>query len=89
LQFRNRLGELYQEVFSGGEAEGLSNAGVSAFSKKWGWYGLIHGLTGGDILKADAVVCLPLHKALLWQSYILDLQEVQNTEIKKISNAKR
>jgi hypothetical protein len=75
-------------VFAGGENEGLGNAGIAAFNKKWGWYGLIYGLTGGDILKTDQVVQLPIHKTLLWQSYILDLQEVQNTELNKI-NAKR
>lgn len=89
MRFRERLTELYPEVFSGSEGEGLANAGVTAFAKKWGWYGFIYGLTNGDILKVDDVVKLPIHKTLLWQSYVLDLQEVQNTEIKKIGNAKR
>jgi hypothetical protein len=70
-------------VFAESESQGLGNAGITAFAKKWGWFGFIYGLSKGDILKANEVAKLPIHKTLLWQSYELDLQEIQSQEIKK------
>jgi hypothetical protein len=87
LQFRTRLNGLYTEVFSGSESQGLGNAGITSFAKKWGWFGYIYGLCKGNILKSDEVAKLNIHKTLLWQSYELDLQEIQSQEIKK--NASR
>jgi hypothetical protein len=57
---------------------------VNPIADKWGWYGVMHRLTGSDISKLDAITRLPLLECLTWLSYETDLN-VQN-KVKLNSN---
>jgi hypothetical protein len=55
-----------------------------SFADKWGWFGVMHRLTGSDISKLDAITRLPLLECLTWLSYETDLN-LQN-KVKLNSN---
>jgi hypothetical protein len=57
---------------------------VNPLPTKWGWFGVMHRLTGSDISKLDAITRLPLLECLTWLSYETDLN-LQN-KVKLNSN---
>jgi hypothetical protein len=84
LEFRQRIGELYVELFTkseNGDDDGSSDSDI--FNNKWGWYNSINALADGNVLKFDSVTRLPLHKCLLKLSYDKDHQEVSGRIIKR------
>jgi hypothetical protein len=80
LDFRNRLINLYPEIFEGG-SEGTPDE--TQFSKKWGWMATIHILTDGDITKFEAVSRCTVHTAFSWAAYKSDFSKLEQTKFKK------
>ena len=70
-QFTNGLVERYSELYEPGTTPTQHQIN---FSKKWKAYSTIFELAGGDIKKIDEVVTEPLEKCLLFLSYKLDKQ---------------
>jgi hypothetical protein len=79
LAFRNRLVNLYPEIFGQKDAGSDENQ----FSKKWGWMGFIHLLAGGDVTKFGQVSELSIHTAFVWGAYKSDLAELERQIINK------
>jgi hypothetical protein len=79
LQFRNRLVDLYPEIFKGGGG----SPDEQGFSKKWGWFTFVNLLCGGDVTKFDAVSKLPIHTAFVWGAYKSDMAEMERQIINK------
>ena len=44
-----------------------------AFAERWGWFGVMYRLTGGDITKLGNIVDMELYVCLTWLTYETDL----------------
>jgi hypothetical protein len=82
LRHRERLVELYPEIFGGAEDNNIDTT-FTGFNKKWGWAGFIFGLCNGDILNVDDVSKISVHTAFMFSSYKIDWQSIQEKLIKK------
>ena len=80
LEFRNRLTEIYDEVFGAGSGGHTAKHG---FAQKWKWFSSIYGLAQGDIRRVDEVTALPLHQCLVWMAYESDYNELQRKLMKQ------
>ena len=67
MQHSKGLSYHYKALFKG-------DGGTDAIHKKWGWYGLIHHLAGGDLLRMRQVEKLYIEEALTFLAYEKDLQ---------------
>lgn len=45
-----------------------------AFAARWGWFGVMYRLTGGDIIKLEPIAKLELYTCLTWLCYETDLE---------------
>lgn len=79
MDFRKQIVEDFAIVFDGVSTENNPLDIASGFQEKWGWFGVMYRLTGGDIIKLTAVTKLSLKECLTWLCYESDLQETQNT----------
>jgi hypothetical protein len=82
--FSNVLLTTYAIIFDGSASGNEDAIASESHSEKWGWFGVMHRLTNGDISKLDAITRLPLLECLTWLSYETDLN-VQN-KVKLNSN---
>jgi hypothetical protein len=74
LDFRNGVLEDFAIVFEG---SGNSNDGgvvTEDFAEKWGWFGVMYRLTGGEIINLQNITELSLLECLTWLSYEADLE---------------
>jgi hypothetical protein len=91
LRYRDRIIELYPEIFGTKEerestekTEGWGfETSLQSFNNKWGWSGWLIGLCNGDPLKLEPISELTLHQALIFTSYKIDWQKVQEKAIKR------
>ena len=64
-----------------GSADGNEDAiATESFAEKWGWFGVMYRLTGGEFSKLEAITERPLLEALTWLCYELDLNESQKVK---------
>ncbi len=84
MDFRKRTIKSFATIFDG-EAESGNLIGEEdretmgrntdeAFSERWGYFGLMYRLTGGDVLKLEKVAELQLYVAFTWLCYETDLE---------------
>jgi hypothetical protein len=86
LQFRNRLAQLYTEVFATEGSSGINDLEQASVSRKWGWFTFIYSLSKGDVLRVEGVTSQRIHTALQWSAYEMDLQEMEKKLTDKIRN---
>ena len=77
MEFRERTIEDFAVIFN---AEDEDDTGGNEFTNKWGWFGVMYRLTGGDFSKLEFITERPLLEALTWLSYELDLNETQKVK---------
>ena len=77
MAFRKRTIEDFAVLFDGSDEE---DTGGNKFTEKWGYFGLMYRLTGGDFSKLEAITERPLLEALTWLCYEFDLNETQKVK---------
>ena len=78
MDFRKRVCEDFAVIFNDEtEQDETTN---SEFGEKWGWFGVMYRLTGGEFSKLEAITERPLLEALTWLCYELDLNETQKVK---------
>ena len=77
MDFRKRVIHDFAVIFDGNDDE---DTGGNEFTKKWGWFGVMYRLTGGEFSKLEAITERPLLEALTWLCYELDLNETQKVK---------
>ena len=82
LSYREQLTNNFPDIFGEG-AEGYDLQ--SHFSRKWGWYGAVHQIAKGDLLKFERVTELPLRTCLTYLEFEMDKMEVEKSLMKKNS----
>ena len=75
MPFIKRIANTYPEIYGG--SSGGSEASASDYFKKWGWYPTLDMMSGGDILKLNAVTELPLHTFHVSLAHRLDKQKME------------
>ena len=82
LQFRQRITELYPELFGDGQAaDGFDRQ--AQFGKKWGWYSSYYGLAQGDVRRFDEVSKLRLTTCLTFLTFEKEKNEIEIQQIRK------
>jgi len=81
VEFRDRLVEQYDELFGGGSDKSLD--GLSNFSRKWGWYQSLYGLSQGDITRIESVTKLNVHTCFMMLAFMKEKNELEAKQIKK------
>jgi len=83
LDFKKGVIERYPELFAE-EPEGHTDLSLQAnFSRKWGWYGSIDHLAGGDINKYEAVTNQAFQRVFLKMIFDKEKNEVERMLLKK------
>ena len=77
MEFRERIVNNFAIIFN---EETEQDGGGNKFAEKWGWFGVMYRLTGGDFSKLEAITERPLLEALTWLSYEIDLNETQKVK---------
>lgn len=80
VQYRKRLIIDYPELFEGSGGE--TTSAVSQFGQKFGWYSSLYGLSGGDVLKIEAITKLNMHECLYMLTYMKEKNELEARQIK-------
>ena len=78
MEFRERTIDNFAVIFNG---ENEQDTNGNEFGEKWGWFGVMYRLTGGDFSKLEFITERPLLEALTWLSYELDLNETQKVKL--------
>ena len=47
------------------------------FSRKWGWYGVIHSLANGDVTRINSITKVTAAEVFTYLSYEQDKQSIQ------------
>jgi hypothetical protein len=81
VEFRTGLVANYDELF--GQSGDRSLDSVSQFSRKWGWYQSIYGLSQGDITRIESITKLGVHECFMMLSFMKDKNEIEAKQIKK------
>ena len=81
MEFRSGLIDTYDELF-GNQSEG-SLDGASNFSRKWGWYQSIYGLSKGDITRFESITELNVHSCFMMLSFMKEKNDLETKQIKK------
>ena len=81
VEFRSGLIENYDELF--GQSGNGDLTAVSQFSRKWGWYQSIYGLSKGDITRFEDITKLKMHECFMMLSFMKDKNELETKQIKK------
>jgi hypothetical protein len=81
VEFRDRLVEQYDELFGGGSDKSLD--GLSNFSRKWGWYQSLYGLSQGDITRIESITELNVHTCFMMLAFMKEKNELEAKQIKK------
>ena len=53
------------------------------FSRRWGWYGAMDALSGGDVLKQDAISKSGLYQCLMKLDYEQDKSKLLESKTKR------
>lgn len=86
LSFRDQFANNFPTIFTESDGDEPTFDKQSQFSKKWGWYGAINQIAGGDLTKFDEVTELPARTCLTFLEFQLDKAEVERSLAKKSSN---
>jgi len=81
LSFKQQVIEEYPDLFGGAEGDGVLSASAN-FSKKWGWYGSVDHLAGGDVARYDSITNLPLRQCLTKLVYDKEKADVERKQLK-------
>ena len=79
MDFRERICEDFAVIFNDETKQNESEN--NEFGEKWGWFGVMYRLTGGDFSKLEFITERPLLEALTWLSYEIDLNETKKVQI--------
>ena len=82
LEFRDRLHNLYSEVFRGGGGEDEFSI-AAQFSRKWSWYSTIDQLSGSDITKYETIEEMDMHTCLYNLCFKIDKNKFEVDQIKQ------
>ena len=82
LEFRKRIVEQYEDLFSGG-IEDNEYGERAQFGQRWGWYQSINHLADGSVTRIDEVTKLALHKCLLKLMFDKQKTEIESNELKR------
>lgn len=80
FEFKQRITELYPELFNGGS--GFRSRSEEDFARKWSWLPWLDGLTGNDITKLELVLEKKAQEVLLWLCYQIDKTNLENNKPK-------
>ena len=80
LSFKQQVIEEYPDLFTGGGDTDLSAS--ANFSRKWGWYGSVDHLAGGDVARYDSITNLPLRQCLTKLVYDKEKSDVERRMMK-------
>lgn len=86
LSFRNQLAQNFPALFTEGSGDEPTFDLQTQFGRKWGWYGAINQIAGGDLLKFEEVTRLPARTCLTYLEYELDKNQVEKSLMKKNSH---
>jgi len=84
LDFRQRLIEKYDSLFSGG-GESSEFGELASFGKRWGWYASIDSLAGGDIRRHNEITELNVHQCLMKLTFEKEKNTLEMKMIKRHS----
>ncbi len=82
LSFKQQIIEGYPDLFGGGEEGELNLSASTNFSRKWGWYGSVDHLAGGDVSRYDTITRLPLSQCLTKLVYDKEKSDVEKKLLK-------
>jgi len=85
LSFRDQLTHNFPTIFTEGGGDEPAFDKQTQFSRKWGWYGAINQIAGGDLSKFDEVTALPARTCLTFLEFQLDKAEVEKAHMKNQS----
>jgi hypothetical protein len=98
LDFRKRTIKNFATVYDG-EAESGNIVGEEerqyetmgrnndeAFAERWGYFGVMYRLTGGDISKLEQITRLELYVCLTWLCYETDLELTMKVQRRQRNN---
>jgi|LakMenEpi03Aug12_release.lakeMendotaPanAssembly.Ray.scaffolds.fasta_scaffold754219_2 hypothetical protein len=57
-----------------------------SFSKYWGWFGVLAEVSNQDVTKMGEITKYPLTFILNYLTYLKDLNEIKQKELRKIKN---
>ena len=77
MEFRQRTINNFEALFGETDEE---DTGGNELVSKWGWFGVLYRLTGGEFSKLELITERSLLEALTWLSYELDLNETQKVK---------
>ena len=80
MEFRNRIVESYDSLFTGGG--GGLNARAN-FGAKWGWYQSVYALADGDVTKFESITELNVNTCLLMLTFKKEKAEIEEQELKR------
>ena len=80
-EFRTRIIEAYDTLFSQSEANGNYSRAAN-FGVKWGWYSSIYGLAGGDVTRLQDITKLNVHECFTMLSFTKEKAEIEAQQIK-------
>jgi hypothetical protein len=83
LEFRDRLVENYNGLFTQTAGDIERGSYTQGFSKKWGWYQSIYSLAGGDVFKVDKATRLNVNKAMMWLEFEKEKNDLEARLIKQ------
>jgi hypothetical protein len=83
LDFKKGVIERYPELFSTEGDERTDLSLQANFSRKWGWYGTIDHLSGGDISKYNVITQQGFQKVFLKMIFDKEKHEVEMSMLKR------
>lgn len=81
MEFRNRIVESYDSLFTGGTQGGLDAR--ANFGAKWGWYQSVYALADGDVSKFDEITELNVNTCLLMLMFKKEKADIEAQELKR------
>ena len=81
MEFRERVVTDYAIIFEGTPEGNDASVGNESFAKKWGYFGMMYRLCGGDISKLETIARTSVLEAFTWLSYETDLESLKRVQI--------
>ena len=81
MEFRKRVVADFAIIFEGTPEGNEASVGNESFAEKWGYFGMMYRLCGGDISKLETIARLNVLEAFTWLSYETDLESLKRVNI--------
>ena len=81
MDFRKRVVSDFAIIFEGTPEGNDSSIGNNSFAEKWGYFGMMYRLCGGDISKLKTIARTSVLEAFTWLSYETDLESLKRVNI--------